>query len=75
MFQKFFAKKVLEKQLAGVPEEQKEKFISLMEKHPEFFQELALKAQEYEKEGMDRMQAVSKALEEKKEEAQRIFNQ
>lgn len=73
MFQRLLLKKMLDKQLSHVPEEQREKFISMIEENPQFFQAIALRAQEYEKQGMDRMQAVAKALEEKKEEAERIF--
>ncbi len=64
---------MLDKQMAHVPEQQREQFIAMIEENPQFFQDIALQAQAYEKQGMDRMQAVAKALEEKKDEAERIF--
>ena len=64
---------MLDKHMAHVSQEQREQFIAMIEQHPEFFQDIAHMAQAYEQQGMDRMQAVAKALEEKKDEAERIF--
>jgi len=60
-------KAMLKKQMKGIPEDQQEFFISLIEKHPDFFMKIAQEAQEKIKGGMpqqDAMMAVMKAHEE-----------
>lgn len=59
-------KAMLKKQMKGVPEEQQEFFINLIEKNPDFFMKIAQEAQEKIKGGMsqqDAMQMVMKAHE------------
>jgi len=53
MFKDFFIKKALENQMAGVPEDQKEKMIEVVQKNPELFKKMA----EMDK-GKDQMAAV-----------------
>lgn len=59
-------KAMLKKQMKGVPPEQQEFFLSLIEKNPDFFMKIAGEAQEKIKGGMpqqDAMMAVMKAHE------------
>lgn len=59
-------KAMLKKQMKGMPEEQQEFFLNLIEKNPDFFMKIATEAQEKIKGGMsqqDAMQAVMKAHE------------
>lgn len=62
----FIMKAMLKKQMKGMPEEQQEFFLNLIEKNPDFFMKIATEAQEKIKGGMpqqDAMQAVMKAHE------------
>lgn len=66
MFGNFVMKAMLKKQMKGIPEEQQEFFLSLIEKNPDFFMKIAQEAQEKIKGGMpqqDAMMAVMKAHE------------
>lgn len=63
MFGNFMIKAMLKKQMKGMPEEQQEFFLNLIEKHPDFFMKIAQEAQEKIKGGMsqqDAMMAVMK---------------
>lgn len=62
----FLMKAMLKKQMKGVPEEQQEFFLNLIEKNPDFFMKIAQEAQEKIKGGMpqqDAMMATMKAHE------------
>ncbi|MEZ4200117.1 MAG: hypothetical protein R3B69_00735 [Candidatus Paceibacterota bacterium] len=65
MFGKFkdmAMKKLLEKQLKNVPEDQKAMIMALMEKNPEVFQKIAKEIQAETKSGATQMQAAMKVL-------------
>jgi hypothetical protein len=55
MFKNFLIRKMLRTQ--GVPAEQIELFITMMEKDPKLFEKIALEIQEKVKSGMEQMQA------------------
>ncbi len=55
MFQNFLLKKMLRVQ--GVPSEQIDMFVSMMEKNPELFQNIAKEIEEKVKGGMDKTTA------------------
>ncbi len=55
MFKNFLIRKMLRTQ--GVPAEQIELFITMMEKDPKLFEKIALEIQEKVKSGMKQMQA------------------
>lgn len=55
MFKNFLIRKMLRTQ--GVPPEQIEMFIKMMEKDPKLFEKIAAEIQEKVKGGMDQMQA------------------
>ena len=66
MFGNFVMKAMLKKQMKGIPEEQQEFFLTLIEKNPDFFMKIAQEAQEKIKGGMsqqDAMNAVMRAHE------------
>jgi len=56
MFQNFLLKKMLKSQ--GVPDEQVDMFIKMMEKNPELFKTIAAEIQEKTKSGMNQMDAA-----------------
>lgn len=55
MLKQLLLKKMLKKQLAGVPEHEQEKLLSMIEKNPELFQKMAVEIQSKMKEGKDQM--------------------
>lgn len=66
MFGNFLMKAMLKKQMKGMPEEQQEYFLNLIEKNPDFFMKIATEVQEKTKGGMsqnDAMMFVMKAHE------------
>lgn len=58
MFGNFLMKAMLKKQMKGMPEEQQEYFISLIEKNPDFFMKIAGEVQEKTKGGMSQQDAM-----------------
>ena len=46
MFQNFLLKQMLKKQMKGVPPEQQEQILAMIEKNPDFFMKVAQEAQE-----------------------------
>ena len=71
LFQNFLMKQMLKRQMKGVPEEEQEKIFAMIEKNPDFFQDIAAKIQEKMKNGKSQMDAsmeVMKANEEKMRE-------
>ena len=59
----FAIKKVLEKQLKGVPEDQKEMIMTMVEKDPKLFEKIAKELQaEMKTNGNNQMAAASKIL-------------
>jgi gas vesicle protein len=73
MFKNFILRKLLDKQLKDVPEEQKEKIMKLIEEKPELFQMIAMKAQEKMKQGKSQMDAVMEVVKENESELKGIL--
>ena len=55
-------KKLVEKQMKGVPPEQQEKIMKLLEENPELFQKIALEIQAKMKQGKTQMQASMEVM-------------
>ncbi len=60
MFKNFIIRKMLRTQ--GVPPDQVEMFIKMMEKDPKLFEKIALEIQEKVKNGVDKMQAGTEVM-------------
>ncbi len=58
----FLMKKLLEKQLANVPPEQKEMIMTMVEKDPQLFEKIALEMQAEMKAGKNQMAAAMKVM-------------
>ncbi len=58
----FMMKKLLEKQLKNVPQDQKELIMTLVEKDPKLFEKIALEMQTEMKSGKDQMAAAMKVM-------------
>lgn len=62
MIKDFLMKKMLEKQLKGIPEDQKQKIITAIQKNPELFKKIAEEVQGAVKSGQDQMQATMSVM-------------
>lgn len=58
MLKKMLMKKMLKKQMAGVPEAEQEKMMGMIEKNPDLFQKIAMEIQAEMKNGKDQMAAT-----------------
>ncbi len=66
-FKDFLTKQLLKKQLKGVPAEQQEKIMNLIQKDPEFFKVIGEKIQEEIKKGKGQMEATMSVMKEHRE--------
>lgn len=62
IFKNFVMRKLVEKQMKGVPKEQQEKIIQAMEANPELFQKIAAEIQAKTKQGKSQMQASMEVM-------------
>lgn len=54
----FLMKAMLKKQMKGVPQEEQDFILTLIEKHPDFFMKIAQETQEKVKGGMSEQEAI-----------------
>ena len=73
MIKDFFVKKMLESQLKGVPEDQKEKIIGMVSKNPEFFKKLAEDVKKEMDSGKDQFAAVMAVLPKYQDELKKMM--
>ena len=73
MFSGFLMKQMLSRQLANVPEEQKQKILAAFEKNPDFFKELAATVQNRVQNGESQMNAIMAVVAEKKSELESML--
>ena len=62
MIKNFLMKKMLQKQLKGLPEDQKQAFTTAMENNPKLFENIAKEMQAEVKKGTNQMNAAMKVL-------------
>lgn len=65
-------RKMLERQLKGVPKEEQEKMIGMISKNPEFFQKIALEVKAKMDGGKDQMSATMEVMKSHEEELRKI---
>ncbi len=75
MFKELLLKKLMERQLAGVPDDQKQMIISAFEKNPDFFMKIAQEAEVKTKSGMDRMTAAQQVFAKHADELKQLLGQ
>jgi hypothetical protein len=73
MLKEFFMKKMLDKQLAGMPAADREKVMSAIEKNPELFTKVGAALQEKMKQGKSQMTAAMEVANEFKDELSKII--
>lgn len=71
MFKKFLIKKMLKKQ--GVPEEQQEMVLTMMEKDPDLFKKIAKEIEEKKKGGMNEMYASMAVMKKYQAQIQKLM--
>jgi len=69
----FFLKQALKYKLKNVPEDQREKLMGVMEKHPEFFKKIGEEVQKRVKQGQSEMAATMVVMREHQAELQKIM--
>jgi hypothetical protein len=62
LFQNFLMKQMLKRQMKGVPEEEQEKIFTMIEKNPDFFQNIATEIQEKMKNGKGQQEASMEVM-------------
>ncbi len=58
MLKSFLMKQMIKRQMKGVPEDQQEQIIAMVEKHPDFFMKIAHDIEERVKGGMTQQNAM-----------------
>jgi len=74
MFQQLLLKKMLEKQLGTLPNEDRERFIKLVTDNPELVQKMAVKMQDKIKNGKNQISAARDVFSEYKNEIEEALN-
>ena len=72
MFKELLMRKMLERQLKGVPKEEQEKLIALITKNPDFFKKIAEKVKAKTDSGVDQMTATMAVMKEHQHELAKI---
>lgn len=73
MFKEFLMKKMMQRQMAGMPQAEQEKMLGLIEKNPELFAKIGTAIQEKIKSGTDQMTAAREVAEEFKDELSKVM--
>ena len=63
---------MMESKMKGIPQDQQEKMIAMIEKNPELFQKIALEMQEEMKKGKSEMDAAMAVMPKYKDELQKL---
>jgi hypothetical protein len=69
----FVMKQAMKSQLKNVPKDQQEKIMSLIDKNPEFFTQMAEKIKKKIDGGKPQMAAMMEVMQENREELQRLM--
>ena len=72
-FKDFITKQLVKKQLKGVPEDQQQKIMNLIEKDPDFFKVIGEKIQEEIKKGKGQMEATMIVMKEHREKLAKLL--
>ncbi len=75
MLKNFIFKQLLKSKMKDIPQEQQEKMLAALDKNPQLFEEIALKAQEKMRSGKDQMTAIMEAAREREAELKNTLQQ
>jgi transcription elongation factor GreA-like protein len=70
----FLMKKMMERQMQGVPKEEQEKMMKLVEDNPDLFQKIAVEVQEKMKQGKDQMAATQEVVMKYQDELKKVVD-
>ncbi len=73
MLKEMLMKKMLKKQLAGLPESQQEQIIKAISENPKFFEEIAEEIKRETKTGKDQMAATMEVMRKHQGELQKLM--
>lgn len=73
MIKDFLMRKMLEKQLKGVPKEEQDKMITLITKNPELFQKIALEIKAKMDSGKSQMDASVDVMKNYQDEIKKLY--
>ncbi len=73
MFKRFLMKQAMKSQLKNVPQAEQEKILDLVERNPEFFENLAKELQEGLKSGRDQQTVAMEIMAKHKDELSRLM--
>ncbi len=71
----YFLKKYLKTKMKGVPEEQQEMIMNLIEKNPELFEKIGNEVKQKTKEGKSEMAATMEVMRKHQSEIQKLMQQ
>lgn len=71
--QMFAIKKMMQSQLKGVPDDQKEMILRMVEEHPDFFEKIGKEIEQKKKEGKDEQSAAFEVMRKHQGEMQKLF--
>ena len=72
-FKNMMMKQMIKSQMKGVPQEQQDKILSAIEKNPQFFEDIAKKIEQKQKEGKDQMAAAMEVMRENQDELRKLM--
>ncbi len=71
----FFLRKYLKSQMKGVPEEQQDQIIKMVEENPDLFEKIGKEVQQKTKEGKDQTAATMEVMRKYQSEIQKLMQQ
>ena len=72
-FKNIILKTALRSQLKGLPKDQQDKLLKAIEENPEFFENIAKKIEQKQKEGKDKTSATMEVMRENQNELRKIL--
>ncbi|HVS79710.1 MAG TPA: hypothetical protein VHF05_01900 [Candidatus Paceibacterota bacterium] len=70
----FLMRKMMERQMQGVPKEEQEKMLTLVQNNPELFQKIATEVQEKMKQGKSQMAATQEVVQKYQDELKKVMD-
>ncbi len=74
MFKNFIMKQMLKRQMKGVPEEEQDRILKLVEDNPKFFENIATEVQKKVDGGKDQMAAAMEVMREHQDEVKKLMS-
>ena len=72
-FKNLMMKQMIKSQMKGVPQEQQDKILAAVEKNPQFFEDIAKKIEQKQKEGKGQMEASMEVMRENQDQLRKLM--